>query len=103
MLVDWFRWLVFSITTNSREILLVCLELFIFPYHEIDILTWRRGGEGGKVMRDSVLCEDLLVQDFNINPSLSSPEISLLLVVTLNTLLYCIECSVVMSIQSIYS
>ena len=87
------------ITTSSREISLVCLELFIFPYHEIDILTWRRGGEGGKVMRDSVLCEDLLVQDFNINPSLSSPEISLLLVVTH----YCIECSVVMSIQSIYS
>ena len=42
-------------------------------------------------MRDSVLCEDLLVQDFNINPSLSSPEISLLLVVTH----YCIESSVV--------
>ena len=76
------------ITTSSREIVLVILELFIFPYHEIDILTWRRGGEGGEVMRDSVLCEDLLVQDFNINPSLSSPEISLLLVVTLNTLLY---------------
>ena len=55
------------ITTNSREILLVCLELFIFPYHEIDILTRRRGGEGGEVMSDSVLCEDLLVQDFNIH------------------------------------
>ena len=87
------------ITTSSREILLVCLELFIFPYHEIDILTWRRGGEGGEVMSDSVLCEDLLVQDFNINPSLSSPEISLLLVVTH----YCIECSVVMSIRSIFT
>ena len=47
-------------------------------------------------MRDSVLCEDLLVQDFNINPSLSSPEISLLLVVTH----YSIERSVVMSIRS---
>ena len=62
-----------TITTSSREISLVCLELFIFPYHEIDILTWRRGGEGGKVMSDSVLCEDLLLQDFNIYPSLSSP------------------------------
>ena len=68
--VLWWRVGVGSgITTNSREILLVCLELFIFPYHEIDILTWRRGGEGGKVMSDSVLCEDLLLQDFNIHPA----------------------------------
>ena len=27
------------ITTGSREISLVCLELFLFPYHEINIPT----------------------------------------------------------------
>ena len=43
-----------NITTSSREISLVCLELFIFPYHEINILTWRRGGEGGEVLSESV-------------------------------------------------
>ena len=34
-----------SITTSSREISVVWIELCIFPYHEIGLLTWRRGGE----------------------------------------------------------
>ena len=50
------------ITTSSREISVVEVRWFIFPYHEIGILTRRRGGEGGEVMSSSEPCEDYLVQ-----------------------------------------
>ena len=46
------------ITTSSREISVVEFRWFIFPYHEIGILTRRPGGEGGKAMSSR---EDYLV------------------------------------------
>ena len=48
-----------TITTSSREISVVGVEWYIFPYHEIGILTGRPGGEGGKAMSSR---EDYLVQ-----------------------------------------
>ena len=54
------------ITTSSREISVVGVEWYIFPYHEIGILTGRLGGEGGKAMSSR---EDYLVQKSGLSYS----------------------------------